>query len=272
MMQTRPTNDEARLRPPARQTLAAEVAGQLERHILGTLQPGERLPPERELANHLEVSRLVIREALKLLAERGLVTARQGSGTYVQRVGSAVFEKPFRLYVAQHDVGVHDLFMVRIDLEGAIAQHAAKRATREDRIALKDNLEEMADVIVQLRRNPHDPARTDAFAWSDLAFHQRLAAATQNSLYETMLTPLVDTLLEVRRKGIRTSLDTADQALRDHEAILAAVVRRDAQQAHAAMRQHLERVLAWITPSQATGPGAQGPVDPTPPHPTTEES
>jgi len=234
------------LQPAHRTSLAETVATQLERLILHSLQPDEQLPPERELAQHLQVSRLVVREGLKLLAERGLVTARQGAGTFAKRIDDAAFRKPFRLYVAQHDLRTSDLFMFRVDLEGSIARHAAERATKDDLHRLRANLDEMQEAVRQLRNDPTSPEVHRAYAWCDVTFHQLLAQATNNPLYEAMLMPLVDTLLEVRLHGVRVEIENSARAHSDHEAILEAVERRDGTEAQARMTQHLDQVRSWV--------------------------
>jgi len=186
-----------------------------------------------------------------------LVGTRHGSGTYVQRVRGTALRKPLQLFVAQHDVGIADLFMIRMDLEGAVGFHAASQADDQDLDQLHSNLAVTKLVLRQMQRDPKDAAAMEAFAWADLSFHQTLAAATHNPLYEAILTPFVDTLLEVRRQGVRVASHTARYAIEDHEEIYRAILPRNPDQARQLMIRHLARVEAWVPREEPVVPTAK---------------
>ena len=109
------------------------VAASLEKRILeGSLKPGDRLPPERELAAELGVSRPSLREAIQKLASKGMLQSRQGGGTYVTDRLESTFSDPWRAMMGSHPNLREDLLEFRRMLEGQAAEWAAERATEAD--------------------------------------------------------------------------------------------------------------------------------------------
>jgi DNA-binding FadR family transcriptional regulator len=141
------------LEPPARVSLPATVAGQLAELIVGKrLDAGSRLPPERDLARQLRVSRLVIREALKALAERGLVEVRPGVGTFVATSTDSTVTDALSLYIRRNRVSTGHLFDLRSALEPAVAAAAARCAQDDGLAALEDNLRRTEAIVARLER------------------------------------------------------------------------------------------------------------------------
>jgi DNA-binding FadR family transcriptional regulator len=208
----------------------ADQLGELIRR--GTFAAGERLPPERDLARRLGVSRPVVREAMVALEIAGLVEVRTGSGTYV-RGASAGTNQPLVL----PDVGPSPLELVtaRKLLEPEIARAAATSAGPAD-------LEAIAATLGQMRE---DLAGGPDFKAADRLFHTRVAAATRNGalvavvdqLWESSYAPIFDQLSQ--RVGLP---ENRRAALAEHERILAALERRDGEAAREAMRVHLAHV------------------------------
>ena len=121
---------------------ADTVIRQIEDLILdGVLRPGDRLPAERELAVEIDVSRPILRDALKELEARGLVSSRPGEGTYVAQVLGTVFEPAMVELVRRHPRAVSDYLEFRREVEGLASAFAAERATPAD-IAILDRLME----------------------------------------------------------------------------------------------------------------------------------
>lgn len=165
-------------------------------------RPGERLPPEREIAERLNVTRTVVREALIMLEIKGLVEVRRGAGIYV--LDSADNNEMEGADVNHcNDAGPFELLQARQLLESNIAEFAALQATREDIIKMRQAL--------QLEERELASSAPGGSESGDMQFH------LANTLY---------------RK----------EWLVDHKQILAALIKKDARAAKLAMWQHLENV------------------------------
>ena len=235
-----PTMALPRLAPAPRSSLSDSVAEQLAQRILDhELGPGARLPSERTMAEQLQVSRIVVREALGRLAQRGLVEVRPGVGAFVARMHASAVSDPLRLFIRRNRLGQAQLFELRHALEPAIAAAASRAASPDQRRALAANVARTEALAHELEH------ALEAFAWSDLEFHRLLAAASGNPLFELLLEPLIDPLLEVRRAGARLP-GAATRAAAMHRAIAQAVAEGDAERAAQRMRAHLHEVEAWL--------------------------
>lgn len=165
------------------------VSRQLEAMILdGRLQPGERLPAERVLCDKLNVSRGVLREALKALRARGVIETRRGSGTYV-----AIFQEfhpstPLQKLLQNHEGTLTSLLEVRRLLEGEAAYLAAQRATDEDLEILRQAFEAM-----EKNRPGKDFAHTHAQL--DIAFHRAIYGAAHNPVLLLALNGIRDLMM-----------------------------------------------------------------------------
>jgi GntR family transcriptional repressor for pyruvate dehydrogenase complex len=119
--------------------LSDVIEQQLEFLILeGTLRPGEKLPPERELAKQFDVSRPSLREAIQRLEAKGLLLRRQGGGTFVQNSLWQSFSDPLVELLSDHPESQFDLLETRHALEGIAAYYAALRSTDEDRVRIRE--------------------------------------------------------------------------------------------------------------------------------------
>ncbi len=234
-------------------SLPDAVSDRLAGSILdGDLTAGDRLPGERELAEQLGVSRIVVRESLGRLQARGLIEIRPGVGAFVVPMPDRSVTEPLGLYIRRHGVGHAHLFEVRRALEPQIAAAAARRREPRALATLHAAQRRMAAAAADLERattdpgdGAHDDEALEAFAWADLAFHVHLAQASGNPLFELLLVPLVEPLLEVRRAGARRP-GAAARATAEHAAILGAVAAGDATAAAAAMVHHLDSVVALL--------------------------
>lgn len=252
-------------------SLPDAVSDRLAGRILdGELTAGDRLPGERELAEQLGVSRIVVRESLGRLQARGLIEIRPGVGAFVVPMPDHSVTEPLGLYIRRHGVGHAHLFEVRRALEPQIAAAAARRHDPRALALLAATQRRTAAAAADLERASTEPdddahdgeARRDehleAFAWADLSFHVHLAQASGNPLFELLLLPLVEPLLEVRRAGARRP-GAADRATAEHAAILAAVVAGDPAEAAAAMAHHLDSVVALLQPTGTPPPSEAQP-------------
>jgi DNA-binding FadR family transcriptional regulator len=214
------------------QRLYQQVADQIGSLIrAGEFGSGARLPPERELARQLGVSRPVVREAMIALEISGLVEVRGGAGAFVRPARPGLDEAG----AADPGPSPFDLISARQMLEGEIAFAATAAVTAEDIVALQAS-------IAQMRA---DIAAGKDSREADRAFHVGIAGITRNAvlvglvdgMWAQMLAPMFDSL------GRHTGLRGQDRmTISDHQAVVDALARRDAEGARQAMRQHLAHV------------------------------
>jgi GntR family transcriptional regulator, transcriptional repressor for pyruvate dehydrogenase complex len=196
------------------------------------LRPGDRLPPERELAEQFSVSRTVVREAVRSLAGKGIIDARPGRGLTVAAVDASAVTQSMSLFLHGSDsIDYRRVHEVRAMLEVQIAGLATERATDEE-------LKALADVCDRLERAQDD---VEAASREDLAFHRLLARSTHNELFEMLLDAVGAPLVSIRRETFALPGRVA-VALQAHRDILAHLVARDVRGARAQMREHLEDV------------------------------
>jgi GntR family transcriptional regulator, uxu operon transcriptional repressor len=216
--------------------LYRQIAGQIVALIdSGEFSAGSRLPPERELAGLLGVSRTSVREAIIALEIAGRVDVRVGTGIFVTH--DAVRKAPFREAASVGDggVGPFELLAARAVIEGETAALAAKHARKADIVALRET-------IVRMRDHAEDTPKRDA---ADRAFHVRIAETTGNGALAHAVAGLWDQRRRDLWARIEVHFHTAAlraKTLADHEAIVAALAARDADGARKAMHRHLQRV------------------------------
>ena len=196
---------------------AGQAAGDAIRRLVigGRYQVGDRLPPERELAGALGLSRATVREATRRLIEGGLLEARRGSGTFVA------------------PVDLDALFAVRLRLEPYAAAEAARNRG-------SDTLAELNHLIKALPGQIDD---VDAFATTDTAIHRMLAQASGNPILFDVLDRLTD-LVAVSRGVTSPASATRTTAVRDLCTLVRAVRKGDPDAAADAMRTHLHALRA----------------------------
>ena len=218
-----------------RETLAAEIARKLSAFLLsGKVQPGERIPSERRLAEQLGVGRSVVREALKSLTLLGLIEVRQGDGTYLKRADSAMLPQALEWGLLLGSKRINDLIEARHHIEVVIAGLAAQRC---DDVALADLRR-----FLSLMRKTKDP---DKFVAADVDFHFRLAEAAGNQTLAQILAN-VRSLLQVWISRVMHAAEDFGPTIGEHVAIYDAVERRDARAAGAAMEIHMGAATARL--------------------------
>ncbi|WP_413701063.1 FCD domain-containing protein [Psychromonas sp. KJ10-10] len=211
-----------------------------ERIVNGEFTVGEKLPPEREIAESMNVSRSVVREALIMLELQEIVNVRKGSGVYVicipEDENSAQTTQNKKVNESEHDVGPFELLQARQFLESRIAEFAATQVTKNDISKLRQAIE-MERLDLENDSKEYD---------GDEMFHIAIADATQNSVLSDMVRDLW-----LRRdnspmwKQLHLHINNEDYRklwLQDHKKILASLQRRDPAGARDAMWQHLENV------------------------------
>jgi GntR family transcriptional regulator, transcriptional repressor for pyruvate dehydrogenase complex len=224
--------------------LSDKVAAAISETILARrLQPGERLPSERELGEQFGVSRTVIREAVRALVAKGLLEVRSGSGPRVATVGASTVRDSLSLYLRTRTFAYPQVHEIRAILEVEMAGAAAERATPEA----------IADLTAACERMEEVRSDVETAALADMEFHRMIAKATGNELYLVLLDAIGDALLEIRRSNLARP-GVIDETLPVHRRILTRITAGDAEGARAAMKAHLEQVATiW-----KRNPGAAG--------------
>ena len=210
-----------------------QIAEQIEKRILsGELQSGDRLPTERELSEQFHASRTAVREAMKTLAQRGLVDMRPGRGTIVIDGTSQAMRHSMGLMIKVGRAGSSEsLVEMREIIEPEIAALAAVRAT-------DDQITAMREAVKVMDTNIHE---ANAYIIADNDFHRALATGTQNILILTLVDSIVD-LLSEQRKLIFSTNGAPERGQIHHKRILDSVIRHDVEAAREAMRAHLQQV------------------------------
>src|SRR5258705_2294096 len=214
-----------------RGTTFDEVVAQLREMIhRGELRPGDRLPPERDLAKLLGVSRPTLRDGIRSLAAVGVLQARRGAGTFVVKSeGSpALDSNPLRLMASLHGFTPAEMFEARKSLEMAIAGLAAERATG-------DQLASMSEEIAEMFASLDDP---EQFLVHDMRFHQTVAAASGNRILTSLMNMVATILFDVRSKTVKRAKDLKESA-EMHRHVYRAIRQRSPEAARNAMRDHL---------------------------------
>jgi GntR family transcriptional repressor for pyruvate dehydrogenase complex len=210
--------------------LVHRVADEIQRAIVGgRLQPGTMLPPERELAEQVGVSRTVVREAVHILVTKGLLEARQGVGTVVRPLNAAGVAEALEILLQACSITLDDLHHVRLILEVEIAGLAAEQSSPGDVARLEE--------IVQAMQGAAHDAQT--YGAADAEFHQALAQIAGNPLLVMLLGSIRDVLDRVRIE-VHRHPRLHEIVLPDHRRIVAQIAAHDVEGARAAIRAHLE--------------------------------
>ncbi|HDR0673685.1 FCD domain-containing protein [Pasteurella multocida] len=201
----------------------------------GIYKLGERLPPERDIAEHFGVSRTVIREAIIMLELEELVEVKKGSGVYVINLPSDNKVLDLNMNPVD-DIGPFELLQARQLLESGIAEFAAIQASRNDVLLLRE--------ILKREKETLSLGQDDYI--EDKEFHYSIAQITQNEVLIRMQAQLWDYRVSSPMwKGLHARISNFEYRKRwlaDHEAILNAIQRKDPALARKAMWQHLENV------------------------------
>ncbi|HEV2521288.1 MAG TPA: FadR/GntR family transcriptional regulator [Candidatus Acidoferrales bacterium] len=209
-----------------------QIAQQIQRLICdGFLKPGDKLPPERELAELFHVSRGSLRDAVRALEVTGLVEPRQGEGTVVRAPSAESLINPLTTVLLRQRVFLSELLEFRAMIEPVLARRAAKHASAKD----VERLEEI------LRRQQEKVDRGELAVEEDSEFHNTIAMAAKNSVVLKVLDVFMDLLRESREESLQVE-GRLQKSLEGHRQILHAIQRRDPVGAENAMRRHIERI------------------------------
>jgi GntR family transcriptional repressor for pyruvate dehydrogenase complex len=215
-----------------RSTLPEEIANRLLELIRAErLRPGDKLPAERNLAAAMQVSRPVLREALRALAIMKVVEIRQGSGTYITSLEPQALVSHLDFVFSKDTVALARVLEARRVLEVGNVRLAAERI---DPV----RLERLGGILDEMRLALDD---ADRFSTLDIAFHDTICDAAGNFLLAQFM-GIINTLAKVSRERTGATRGVRERALRDHEPLLDALRARDQAAAAVAMQAHLDHV------------------------------
>jgi GntR family transcriptional repressor for pyruvate dehydrogenase complex len=208
----------------------SQVVEHVRREIeAGRLGPGDRLPPERDLAQQMGVSRPSLRSGLRTLHTMGIITSRRGAGTFIVEGPPRLGKAPLQFLAALHGFTVDQMYEARRMLEVGAAGLAAERARGEQLAA-------MADEIAGMFATLDEPQE---FLRHDLDFHRAVAAGSDNPILAAIIGAVVEIIWESGR--VRTEgLDLRDAA-ETHRRIYKAIRSGNAERARREMTAHLDQ-------------------------------
>jgi GntR family transcriptional repressor for pyruvate dehydrogenase complex len=222
-------------KPIKAKRLYEEVVDQIKQLMAGgELKPGDKLLPERELAERLQVSRASVREAIRTLEMMGFVEIRPGDGTFVRDTNTDEIIRPLAMFLAVEKSSLLEMFEVRRLFEAATASMAAERAADEEIEEIRSSLEKMEE-----RLNVQDSEKGEEY---DIAFHYAVAEATHNGLLIKLFRTISDEFsraVSVARRRLYGHEDNPQKIIDQHRRIYKAIKGRDPQMAAQRMLEHL---------------------------------
>ncbi len=199
----------------------------------GALRPGDRLPPERELARELKISRSSLRAGIGFLSAMGVLKSRHGAGTFVSSGPPALDSSSLTVLGALHNFLPWQMFEARQVIEASVASLAAERATDEH---IAELAEEVAEMYAALT-DPHE------YLIHDVRFHRTIARASGNPILGALMETITSNLYDTRRLTAANSKDLKESA-EMHREIYRAIRSHNSHQAKLAMEQHLSAARA----------------------------
>jgi GntR family transcriptional repressor for pyruvate dehydrogenase complex len=194
----------------------------------GTLKPGDKIPPEREFARSLKISRASLRAGLGYLAAMGVMKVRHGVGTFVADGPVELGKSSLSLMGMLHGFQSWQMFEARLILESNLAALAAERGNEEHHAAL-------AEEVAEIFANVDSPAE---FLIHDVLFHRIVSQASGNPILAALMETVTSAMYDKRRRTVEWSIDLRESA-EMHREIFRAVRARKPEEARRLMEQHL---------------------------------
>lgn len=221
------------------------IAQQIQQMIAdGNLLPGQKIPSERQLCARLSVSRSAVREALRELQARQLITTVQGKGSFVADIIPATNQSPFMQLYFDHNRTLYDLYEVRQQLEGQAAFLAAQRANEKD-------LYKITKAYRSIESNQGQP-----HVHSDQAFHQAIADASHNPVLIHVLSSLEDLILHSVHASVINLYHIEKLAIqmnKHHRQIYQAIIKGNPKAAQRAAIAHVSFVSQQLREFEQQG-------------------
>jgi len=244
-MRPESTKPKRSLRPQNDDRVTARLVSDVKHMIAsGTLAPGSRLPPERELAKSFGVNRASLRQVLKVLEIMGVLSQRVGDGTYLNDSAESILEQPIDFLILLDDLSHHELFETRLIVEPELAARASERATTEDLVALRKAIKDLENCQT-----------TEERLRADMAFHECIFRAAGNRICHLLFRVVHRTLLtSMSQLAGRVELE---RPLSYHRLIYSAIYNRDSQTARQKMFEHISDAKALLKTSKRAVVGSR---------------
>jgi len=226
-----------------------DVVGQIEEAIIGgDLKAGDRLPPERELKETLKTSRSTLREALRVLEQKGLIEMRlgKGGGAVVKAISAEQISQSLGLLIRSQQVTLRQLAEFRERFEGDIAALAASKAAAADGAPLDDLLAEARRCAEGGRKSLNE------FLEADKQLHLYMARMTANPIYITILQTVHDNIRQYFKRYLIMADREMEENLNDLIALVATVKRGDAEKARILAQSHVRRFNTYMEEYQGS--------------------
>ena len=220
-----------------------DVVEQIQAAILdGKIAVGARLPAERELCEQLHTSRGTVREALRILEQKGLIEIRLGvnGGAYVQGAGSTLMAENLSMLLRSNDISLEHLEEFRAAIESSAAWLAARRITPEG-IASLETLLAQAETLYRQGRE-----QWDACVRVDEQIHQAVARASANPLYDYVLGSIHANIHHFYDMFLEAGAEVMEENYLDLKQICTAIINQQAEEAAELMRSHVRRFASYM--------------------------
>jgi len=229
---------------PVKRELVAEMVARriLDMVSSRALKPGDQLPPERDLAKQLNVSRPSVREAIRGLSILGVVQSRQGGGAYISELDGDALLGPIRFFLSLDTTNIRELYDARSLIEGDVARRAAINMTDDNLAGLNEILKQQEDTL----------DNASEFRLSDFKFHEAIWIGSGNTFLKRIGESLNSLGLEVRRRASERP-DVLRQSFSDHRVLYEALLARDPAAAAAAAEKHMQNVFRTTIEQTAEG-------------------
>ncbi|MEJ2098866.1 MAG: FadR/GntR family transcriptional regulator [Desulfobacterales bacterium] len=220
-----------------------DVVAQIQEAILdGRLKAGDTLPSERQLKNMFNISRGTLREALRVLEQKGLIEIKVGvgGGSVVKDVNADQVSESLALLIRLQKISLNHLAEFREDVEGIVAAHAAERRTEADILQLKELLNQARIYIDQ------GASQRDAFIEIDKQIHMTLAAAAQNPIYISVLHSVHDNIHRYYEQYLSMEEPELEENYQDLCDLVNRVEKGQADKARELARDHVRRFNRYM--------------------------
>ncbi len=234
-----------KFKPIKQKKLSEEISDQIKELILkGEFKPGDKLPPERNLAGIFSVSRPPVREAINALTAMGFLEKHHGEGTIVKSIVSTKMGDPFSDLILHSKEKVTELIEVRKGIESWTSYYAALRRTEEEVVQFDEIIKSMEDSFEAGKTSEEEDSR----------LHITIARATHNVIWLHMMHTIFDVMQEfLNLIWQKVYPDTEDRAilLKQHRGIVDAIKNSNSQDAYERMLEHLsfaeQKTLAFLS-------------------------